>query len=106
MGHNPASVTFMEREDPASVVFTERSAPSAVVYIERSTDDSVWLEPLTTKKRSDGFWLFLSGLADGTMFTKNAEGWQLLNGTAAFGADQRMGQEEDDDFVLLLEDNS
>ena len=95
MGHNPASVTFTERATPASVVYTERSAGA-----------SVWLEPLTAKKRSDDFWLFLSGLADGTMFTKNSEDWQLLNETAAFSADQRMGQEENDDFVLLLEDNS
>ena len=95
MGHNPASVTYTERATPASVVFTERSAGA-----------SVWLEPLTAKERSDGFWLFLSGLADGTMFTKNAEDWQLLLGSTWLGADQRMGQEEDDDFVLLIEDNS
>ena len=85
MGHNPASVAFTER----------------------TANITVMLEPLTAKKRtSDDFWLFLSGLVDGTMFAKNSEDWQLLNGTAAFSAVQRMGQEEDDDFVLVLEDNS
>ena len=95
MGHNPASVTFTERATPSSVVFTERSARA-----------SVWLEPLTAKKRSDGFWLFLSGLADGTMFTKNADDWQLLTGTVAFRADQRTGKRDIDAFVLVLEDNT
>ena len=84
MGHNPASVTFTER----------------------STSATTLLEPLRAKKRSDGFWLFLSGLADGTMFTRTSAGWQLLSGTAAFGAGQRMGQEESGDFVLVVEDNS
>lgn len=95
MGHNPASVTFTPRPTPDSVVFTERSASATTS-----------LEPLRAKKRSDGFWLFLSGLADGTMFTKNADGWQLLAGLAAFEASQRMGQREVDDFVLVLGDNA
>ncbi len=95
MGHNPASVTFTERATPASVVFTERSASATTS-----------LEPLRAKKRSDGFWLFLSGLSDGTMFTRTSAGWQLLAGLAAFGAGQRMGQEETGDFVLVIEDNS
>ena len=93
-GHNPASVTFTSRTTPSSVVFTERSA-----------DATTSLEPLRAKKRSDGFWLFLSGLADGTMFTKNSDGWQLLAGLSAFGASQRLGQREVDDFVLLLGDS-
>ena len=94
-GHNPASVTFTPRATPDSVVFTERSAASTTS-----------LEPLRARKRSDGFWLFLSGLADGTMFTRTSAGWQLLAGLAAFGAGQRMGQEESGDFVLVIEDNS
>lgn len=94
-GHNPASVTFTPRATPDSVVFTERS-----------TSATTSLEPLRAKKRSDGFWLFLSGLADGTMFVKNADGFQLLTGLAAFGATQRMGQRETDDFVLVLGDNA
>lgn len=95
MGHNPASVTFTPRATPTPVVFTERSAVATTS-----------LEPLRAKKRSDGFWLFLSGLADGTMFTKNTDGFQLLKGLEAFGAVQRMGQREVDDFVLVLGDNS
>ena len=91
--------------NPASVAFTSRATPSSVVFTERSTSATVTLEPLRAKKRSDGFWLFLSGLADGTMFTKNSDGWQLLAGLAAFGAGQRMGQREVDDFVLVLGDN-
>ena len=84
MGHNPASVAFTARSVLATVM----------------------LEPLKAKKRSDGFWLFLSGLADGTMFSKNTDGWQLLTGLTAFGAVQRMGQRESDDFVLVLGDNA
>ena len=105
MGHNPADVTFTPRATPDSVVFTERST-AATSYTERSTSATTSLEPLRAKKRSDGFWLFLSGLADGTMFTKNSDGWQLLLGSAAFGASQRMGQREVDDFVLLIGDNA
>ncbi len=104
-GHNPASVTFTPRATPDSVVFTERST-AATSYTERSTSATKSLEPLRARKRSDGFWLFLSGLANGTMFTRTSAGWQLLAGLAAFGAGQRMGQEESGDFVLVIEDNS
>jgi hypothetical protein len=106
MGHNPASVTFTPRATPSAVVYTERSAPAAVVYTERSTSASTWLEPLTARKRSDGFWLFLSGLANGTMFTKNDDDWQLFLSADAFGNVQRMGKRAEDGFVLLLEDNT
>ena len=65
-GHNPASVSFTSRATPSSVVFTERSASATAM-----------LEPLRAKKRSDGFWLFLSGLADGTMFSnQQSRAWR------------------------------
>lgn len=80
--------------------------PADVTFTERSTGASVWLKSLTARKRSDDFWLFLSGLKGATMFAKNSAGWQLLNGTVAFGAAQRMGNRDTDDFVLVLEDNS
>ena len=94
-GHNLPDVTFTERGTPDSVVFTERSAAATKS-----------LEPLRARKNSDDWWLFNSGLAAGDIFAKNTDGWQLLNGTAAFGAAQRMGQEETGDFVLVIEDNS
>ena len=106
MGHNPADVTYTERSTPGAVVFTERATPGAVVYTERSKPSTTSLEPLTARQRDDGFWLFLSGIKDGEMFYKNSDDWQLLNGTLAFGAVQRMGQKESDDFVLVLEDSS
>ena len=104
-GHNPRDVTFTSRTTPASVVFIERST-AATSHTERSTATTTLLEPLRAKKRSDGFWLFLSGLADGTIFTRTSAAWQLLAGLAAAGAGQRMGQEETGDFVLVIEDNS
>lgn len=82
------------------------SNPASVTFTARSVSATVALKPLTARKRTDNFWLFLSGLAAGTMFAKNADGWQLLSGVAAFGATQRMGQEENDDFILVLGDNS
>ena len=80
--------------------------PGDVTFTKRSTKATVLLEPLTARKRTDGFWLFNSGQHNGTMFAKNVDGWQLLTGTAAFGAAQRMGQREVDDFVLVLGDNA
>ena len=91
---------------PIDVVFTERVAPDAVVFTERSAPSTRSLAPLTGKKNSDDWWLFNSGNAEGSMFTKNADDWQLLAGTVAFAAAQRMGKRDEDEFVLVIEDNS
>ena len=80
--------------------------PGDVTFTSRATNATVLLEPLTARKRTDGFWLFNSGQADGTMFAKNVDGFQLLTGLVAFGASQRMGQREIDDFVLVIGDNT
>ncbi len=94
-GHNPRPVTFTLRPTPSAVSFTERSAAATAS-----------LEPLTTLKNSDGWWLFLSGLADGETFTKTSASWQLLAGLKAVGATQRMGKLDTNGFVLLIEDNA
>ena len=82
-GHNPASVTFTSR----------------------STSATVLLHDLSMRKRSDGFWTYLSGISKGEIFAKDSNGFQLLNGAAAFGDSQRLGKREADEFVLILGDN-
>lgn len=80
--------------------------PASVTYTERSVAATVMLAPLTARKRSDDFWLFLSGLVGAKIFTKNANSFQLLIDDAALGAAQRMGKRDIDSFVLILGDNT
>ena len=83
-GHNPPNVTFAARSVAATSI----------------------LAPLTAKKNSTNWWLFNSGLADGTIFAKNATNCQLLSGVTAFGAAQRMGKRDEDGFILVIKDNA
>ena len=82
-------------------------SPASVAFTERSTAATVSLEPLTARKNSNNFWLFLSGIKNGDVFAKNSDNFQLLNGTLAFGAAQRLGRRDTvDRFVLILGDNA
>ena len=84
-GHNPVSVTF-----------TERSAAATVA-----------LHELSMRQNSDGFWLFLSGLRLGGIFSKNEDDFQVLIGaTKSIGDARRLGKRDVDGFVLILEDNA
>ena len=81
--------------------------PVSVTFTERSTLATVSLHELSMRQNSDGFWLYLSGLREGDIFSKNSNNFQLLNGTTkTVAALQRLGKRDVDEFVLILGDNA
>ena len=81
--------------------------PVSVFFTERSTAATVSLHELSMRKNSDDFWLYLSGLRLGGIFSKNADDFQLLNSTIKRVSDpQRLGKRDTDGFVLILGDNA
>ena len=91
---------------PVDVVYTERVAPAPVVFGTRTVPETRALEGLVAIQNDDDWWLFVSGRIDGLVFHENDEAWQLLNGTLAFGALQRIGLRDEDAFMLILKDNA